>query len=91
MSMVGSPQRCVQKDLYTSDTSDLTITWRILGSRVVTNWFLRTNDENDDTRIVFSPCGIPSRNFFMIPLSVRNLHHNYQLPDCSVAVSLDVP
>ena len=63
---VGSPQRCVQKDIDTSDTSDLTVLWRSFGLHVAPNWFLCTDSVNDDTRIVFFPCGIPSRNFLCV-------------------------
>ena len=69
----------------------LTVLWRSLGLRVVPNGFLCTDAVNDDNRIVFSPCGIPSRNLFVMPVCLMNVHHLSQLPDCLVAVALAIP
>ena len=85
-----SPQRCVQKDVDTSDTEALTVTWSSLGLTVAPNYFLRTDTTNDDTMIVFSTCGIPFSNFFLMHVCERNVHHIYQFPDCLVAVALAI-
>ena len=90
-SRVGSPQRRIWKDVDTSDTTALAFLWRSLGLRVAKNWFLHTDAENDDTMIVFSPCGIPSSIFFMMPVCVSNAHHLSQFPDCLIAVALAIP
>ena len=58
--------------------------------RVVPNWFLHTDAVNDDTSIVFSPCGIPSSNFSVIYVCVINVHHISQFPYCLVAVALAI-
>ena len=78
-------------DIDTSDTSYLMVSWRCLGLCVVSNWFLFTDAANDDTRIVFSLFGIPSMNFSVMPVCVRNVHHCSQLPDCLVVVALAIP
>ena len=88
---VRSPRRCVWKDVDTSDTAVLTVTWRSLDLRVAPKSFLRTDVANDDTRIIFSSCGVTSRIFLMIPVCLRNVHHLSQLPDFLVAVDLLIP
>ena len=89
-SIVGSPQRCVQKDVDTSDMEALTVLWWSLCLRVAPNWFLCTDAATDDTSIVFSPYGIPSRNFSVMYVFVRNVHHLSQLPYCFVTVALEI-
>ena len=39
-SRVRSPQRCIRKDIYTSDMVALTAMWRSLDFLVAPNWFL---------------------------------------------------
>ena len=58
---------------------------------VAKNWFLRTDAENDDTRNIFYPCGIPYRNLLVISVYVSNVHHLSQLPDFLVALDLEIP
>ena len=55
------------------------------------NWFRCTEAANDDTRIVFCACGITSRNLSVIPECLSNVPHLSQLPDCLVAVALEMP
>ena len=74
-SKFGSPQRFIRKDVDTSNTEALTVPWRSLGLRVDPNVFPCTDAENDDNRIVFFTCGILSRNLFVMPVCVRNVHH----------------
>ena len=59
--------------------------------RVAPNWFLHTDAANDDTMIVFYPCGIPYRSVFVMPVCVRNVHHISQFPDCFIEVVLEIP
>ena len=54
---------------------------------VVPNWFRCTEAANDDTRFHLLLWG-PPRNFFAIPVCLRNVPHLYQFPDCLVAVAL---
>ena len=65
-SRFGSLQRCARKDTDTSFMAALTVLWRILDLLVAPNWFLCTDAKNDETSIVFSPCGILSRNLFLM-------------------------
>ena len=58
---------------------------------VVPNWFRRTEAANDDTRVVFCACGIPSSNLSVIPECLRNVPHLSQLPYLLVAVALAIP
>ena len=51
----------------------------------------RTEAANDDTRIVFCACGIPSMNLSIITECWRNVPHLYQLPDYFIAVALAMP
>ena len=62
-----------------------------MGLRIAPNWFLCADAANDDTGIVFYPCGIPSRNLFVMPVCVRNVHHISQFTDYLVAIALDIP
>ena len=71
--------------------ADLTVSWRSLGLRVVLNWFLRTDAANDDTRIILYTCGITYRNFSVMPVCARNVHHLSQFPDCLFVVDLAIP
>ena len=66
------------------------VPWRSLVLRTALNWFLHTDALNDDTRIVFSPFWIPSRNLFVMPVCVRNVHHISQFTDFLVAVALSI-
>ena len=66
----------------------LTVPWRILDFLIATNWFLCTDAVNDDTKIVFFPFEILSRNLFVMPVCVRNEHHLSQLPYGLVSVAL---
>ena len=61
-----------------------------MGLRVAPNCFLRTGSDNYDTSIVFSPCGIPSSNLFVMLVCVKNVHHLSQFPDFLVAVDLAI-
>ena len=90
-SRAGSLRKCVQKDADTSDMADLTVPWRSTCFPVFPNWFCCTEAANDDTRIFFCDCGIPSRNFSVIPECLRNVPHLSQLPYCLVAVALAMP
>ena len=85
---VGSLQRCVQKDVDTSDISDLTVPWMSFFFLVMPNWFCCTEAANYETRIVLCSCGIPSRNLSVIPECLRNENHLYQFPDRLVLVAL---
>ena len=76
------------KDVDISDTEDLTVPWSSLGLYVAPHWLLCTDAANDDTRIVFSSCGITLNNLFVMPVCVSNVHHISQLPDFLVAASL---
>ena len=87
-SRVGSPQRCVRKDVDTSDNAAMTVPWRILGLCVAPKWFICTDAMNDEKIILFSLYGIPSSNLFVMPVCVSNVHHLSQLPLCLVAVVL---
>ena len=58
---------------------------------VVPNWFCRTEAANDDTSIVLYSCGIPPRNYSVVPECLSNVHHLYQLPYWLVAVDLSMP
>ena len=78
--MVGSLQRCAQKDADTSDMKDLTVPGRIFCFLVVTNWFLHTKAVNDDTRILLGYSGITPKNFSVMTEFVRNFHHLSQFP-----------
>ena len=89
--MVGSLRRCVRKDADTSDMADFTVLWRRTCFPVFPNWFRCTEAENDDTRIFFCACGIPSRNLSVIPECLSNIPHLYQLPECLVSVALVMP
>ena len=89
--MVRALRRCIQKDTDTSDMADLTVPWRSICFLVVPNWFCHNEAANDDTRIVLFPCGIPYSNLSVIPECLRNMHHLYQLPDCLVALDLEMP
>ena len=91
VSRVRLPRRYIQKDADTSDEAILTVPWRGLDLFIVPNWFLCTDFSNDDTRIVLSPCGIMSRNFFFLPMCVSNVNHLSQFPYFLVAVSLVIP
>ena len=71
--------------------ADLTVTWRSICFLVFPNWFIRTDATNDDTRIVFCACGIPSRHLSVIPVFWRNVPHLYQFPEYLVAVALVMP
>ena len=51
----------------------------------------RTEAANDDTRIVFCACGIPSRVLSVILECLRNITHLSQLPECLVAVAFAMP
>ena len=62
-SRFGSPGMCVRKDVDTFNTETFIVSWRSLGVRVAPNWFICTDAENDDTRIVFSTCGIMFKIF----------------------------
>ena len=86
-----SVQRCVRKDADTFNMSDLTVPWRSICFLVFPEWFRCTGAANDDTRIVFCACGIPSRNLSVIPECWRNVPHLSQLPECLVAVALTMP
>ena len=66
-SRFGLLRRCVRKDADTSNMADLTVPWRSICFPIFPNWFPRTEAANDDTRIVFCACGIPYRNFSVIP------------------------
>ena len=82
---------CVRKDADKYDIADLTVPWRSICFLIVPNWFCRTEAANDDISIVLCSCGIPPRNSSAIPEFLRNVHHIYQLPDCLVAVALEMP
>ena len=71
--------------------ADLTVTCRSTCFPVFPNWFRRTEAANDDTRIVFCACGIPSSNLSVIPECFRNVPQISQLPDCLVVVALAMP
>ena len=71
--------------------ADLTVPWRSTCFPVFPDWFRRTEAANDDTRIVFCACGIPSRSLSVIPEFLRNIPHLSQLPECLVAVALEMP
>ena len=58
---------------------------------VVPNVFLCTDVANDDTMIVLCSCGIPPKNLYLMLARVINVHHLSQLPDCLVAMDLDMP
>ena len=81
-------QRCVRKDADTSDMADLTVPWRSICFLVVPNCFFCTDAANNDTRVVLCSCGIPPKNFSVMPECVRNVHHLYQFPDYLVEVAL---
>ena len=53
--MFGLLQRAVQKDADTSDMVFLTVLWRSLDFFVVTNWFLRTDDDDYETSVILNP------------------------------------
>ena len=74
-SRVGSPQNCVQKDIDISNMVALTVPCRSSDLSVVPNIFIHTDDVNDNTRIILSPCGISSRNLFSMHVCVSNMHH----------------
>ena len=63
MYRAGSPQSFIRKDVDTTDTAVFMVTWRSVGLSVAPNWFLCTDAANDDTVIIFYPCGVPSKNF----------------------------
>ena len=69
----------------------LTVPWRSFCFYVVSNWFICTYAKNYEKMIVLCCCGIPPNIFSMMPDSVINVHHLYQLPDCLDAVSLEFP
>ena len=71
--------------------ADLTVTWRSIYFLVFLNWFCCTAAANDDTRIVFYSCEIPSRNLCVIPEVWRNVPHLSQLLECLAAVALAMP
>ena len=71
--------------------ADLTVPWRSICFPFFLNWFRRTEAANDDTRVVFCACGIPSSNLSVIPECWSNVPHLSQLPDCLVAVALAMP
>ena len=55
---------CVWKDVDTFNMATFMVSWRSLVVRVAPNWFICTDAANDDTRIIFSSCGVTSRIFF---------------------------
>ena len=57
----------------------------------MTNWFLCTDTVNDATMIVLCFYGNPPKNLSAMPECVRNVHRLSQLPDCLVAVALEMP
>ena len=69
---------------------DLIVLWRIIFSLVVLNWFILTEEVNDDTRIVLCYCGVPPRNSSEMPEFLKNVHHINQFLDCLVAVALEM-
>ena len=71
--------------------ADLTVPWMSTCFLVFPNWFRRTEAVNDDTRIVFCDFGIPYRNLSVITECWRNVPHLPQLPDCLVAMDLEIP
>ena len=91
VSRARSPQRCVRKDVDTSNTAALTVLWKSLDLLVAPNWFLYTDTVNDYTRIFLYSCGIPSNNLFLMPVCVSNVHHLSQLPCCLVVLTLYIP
>ena len=90
-SRVESLRRCVRKDADTSDMADLIVLWRSICFHVFTNWFLRTEAANYDTRVSSALVGPPPRNLFAIPVCLRNVPNLYQFPDCLFAVVLAMP
>ena len=70
--------------------ASLIVLWRILYFFVVPKLFLCADAVNDETNIVFSPCGVLSMNLFLMIVCVSNVHHLFQFPEFFVAVALAI-